>query len=687
MTTLTADRLYHLLPAIYRLRDDARGKPLQALIKAFAREFEVLEDNLAQLYDDQFIETCADWVAPYIGDLIGYRPLHGVTPKIASPRAEVANTIAYRRRKGTALMLEQLARDVTDWPAHVVEYFELLACSQYMNHPRLHAQATANLRNTSATFRVGSAFDSFAHVPDIRRPKAGGRHNIPNIGIFLWRLFSMRLANLPLVPHPGDASGRKFRVNPLGADLRLFRNPDSEDGDISHISEPINVPEPLSVRLMALSVKASQANSAIAPDKSIQLQRPAGTAVPLAKIKICDLSDILDAGGTVTGWNHEAAVAGGEIGIDPERGRILLGTQADGIPIATFHYGTAAYIGGGSYPRALAGQNLTAQTTLANASALQPALDGVAAGGRLTIGDSLSYAATPVFKAIAGAMTVVTAADGSRPMLSSSGNITLEIGADGTLIIEGVVIQGGALTLAAAADNKPRTIILRDCTLVPGLSLNPDGSARSPGSPSLVIEHPFAKVTLERCITGPLSVATDAEVILQDCIIDAGNARSVAYRGAAANTYGATFKIQECTVIGKVRAHVISLASNCIFFAEAGLVAGEARAEPIIAARRQEGCMRFSFVPQGSITPRRFRCVPDAAHTDVTPQFASLRYGDADYGQLRRITDPAIRVGGENDSEMGVLHSLFQPQKEKNLEIRLEEYLRFGLSAGVFFAS
>ena len=43
-----------------------------------AQEFEALEENVEQLYDDQFIETCAEWVAPYIGDLIGYRPLHGV---------------------------------------------------------------------------------------------------------------------------------------------------------------------------------------------------------------------------------------------------------------------------------------------------------------------------------------------------------------------------------------------------------------------------------------------------------------------------------------------------------------------------------------------------------------------------------------------------------------------------------
>jgi hypothetical protein len=254
MTSLTADRLYELLPAVYRLRDADEGEPLRALIDAFSRQFAVLEENVEQLYDDQFIETCADWVAPYIGDLIGYRPLHGVAPQVASPRAEVANTIAFRRRKGTALMLEELARNVTDWPAHAVEFFELLTATQYMNHVRPRAKATADLRDLKATFLEGGAFGSFAHTPEMRRPESGtGRYNIPNIGIFLWRLVALRLTALPLVPDPGDASGRKFRVNPLSADLRLFRHAQTED-DISHLAEPINAPEPLSVRLMALAV-------------------------------------------------------------------------------------------------------------------------------------------------------------------------------------------------------------------------------------------------------------------------------------------------------------------------------------------------------------------------------------------------------------------------------------------------
>jgi hypothetical protein len=706
MSSLTAERLYGLLPAVYRLRDAEQGEPLRALMAAFAQQFAALEENIDELYDDQFIETCAAWVAPYIGDLIGYRPLHGVAPKVASPRAEVANTIAYRRRKGTALMLEQLASDVTDWPAHAVEFFELLTVSQYMKHVRLHAPATANLRNLEATLLEGGAFGKFAHTPEMRRPESGaGRYNIPNIGIFLWRLLSLPLTALPLVADPGDASGRKFRVNPLGADLRLFRRPRTED-DISHLAEPINVPEPLSVRLMALAVKAAQASTVPAPNavidddygpgESIVLLRPGNppVPVPVGQIRICDLRDILDAGGNVIAWNHQAAVPAGTIGVDPERGRVLLGVPADGPLLATFRYGSPRAIGGGEYERSPEEAGVPLQRSVANGAALQPELDAVAVGGRVLIEDSRTYAQTPVFKVngvttpgAPGLKVVVAARNPARPLIAATGNLTLAIGARGQLVLDGLVISGGALELPAAADDEPRELVLRDCTLVPGRRLNPDGSAVSPGLPSLVIGHPFAKVTLERCITGPIQLDREAEITLADCIVDAGTPQNVAYAGNATGGPGGTLTARECTVIGKVHAKVIELVSNSILFAALGAAPGETWAAPVIAERRQEGCMRFSFVPNGSFTPRRYRCIPDAAHPQALPHFTSRRYGDPAYGQLRQVTDLSIRTGAEDGGEMGVLHALFQPQRETNLRLRLDEYLRFGLHAGFFYAS
>ncbi len=124
--------------------------------------------------------------------------------------------------------------------------------------------------------------------------------------------------------------------------------------------------------------------------------------------------------------------------------------------------------------------------------------------------------------------------------------------------------------------------------------------------------------------------------------------------------------------------------SNSLLLAQLD-AAGDAWPAPVWAERRQVGCIRFSFVPPGSRTPRRFQCVGgDPAHR---PFHTSLRYGDPGYMQLRRSTHRAIRTGASDESEMGVTHELYQPQRETNLRIRLDEYLRYGLEAGFFYAT
>jgi hypothetical protein len=99
--------------------------------------------------------------------------------------------------------------------------------------------------------------------------------------------------------------------------------------------------------------------------------------------------------------------------------------------------------------------------------------------------------------------------------------------------------------------------------------------------------------------------------------------------------------------------------------------------------------VRFSYVPPGSQTPRRYKCQP-ACKADalrVRPQFNSLRYGDPDYGQLSLRCAVEIRRGADDEAEMGAFHDLYQPQRETNLRVALDEYLRFGLEAGIFYVT
>ena len=147
--------------------------PLASLLAVIGEQVLVIEENLRQRYDDQFIETCANWVIPYIGDVIGYQGVHAVAPDVSSTRAEVGHTISFRRRKGTAAMLEELARDVTGWGACAVEFFQRLGDTQHLNHLRPQCLYAPDMRQWEPLYYIGGAFDTLSHTVDVRRIASG----------------------------------------------------------------------------------------------------------------------------------------------------------------------------------------------------------------------------------------------------------------------------------------------------------------------------------------------------------------------------------------------------------------------------------------------------------------------------------------------------------------------------------
>jgi photosystem II stability/assembly factor-like uncharacterized protein len=71
----------------------------------------------------------------------------------------------------------------------------------------------------------------------------------------------------------------------------------------------------------------------------------------------------------------------------------------------------------------------------------------------------------------------------------------------------------------------------------------------------------------------------------------------------------------------------------------------------------------------------------------LQPNFTSTYYGDPGYAQLSQNCANELRTGAEDGAEMGTFNGLKQPQREANLQANLEEYLRFGLEAGIFYAT
>ena len=327
--TLSADQIYALLPAIHRTRDVAAGGPLQALLGIVAEQVGVLEQDLRGLYQDEFIETCSPWVVPYIGDLIGWTGLLPGVPGTAGGRAEVANTIGYRRRKGTVIALEQLGADVTGRSVRVVEYFRRLAVNQSLHHLRPDAGGFADLRNGSALLQLGGPFETASRTVDVRRiaPRiraadnpdraaldialhGAGRYNIPDVGAWVWRWISY-----PVTQQPAFAvDSRRFMFSPLGADMPLFNRPATRQ-PFDHLTTRADVPQPIGRREFHDELATGDAQASFyGPDRSILIVAD-GVAVDRAKICACDLSDVSPAGD----W---AAGPAGKVAIDPVLGRI-----------------------------------------------------------------------------------------------------------------------------------------------------------------------------------------------------------------------------------------------------------------------------------------------------------------------------------------------------------------------------
>lgn len=711
------DALYALLPAVYRMRDAEEGYPLLQFFDVIAEQAAVLEESIEQLYDDQFIETCADWVVPYIGGLIGHRPLHGVSAAIASPRAEVANTIAYRQRLGTASVLEQLARDVTGWPARAVEYFLLTATTQRMNHVRPGHHLAPDLRSGLKLETLGGGFDPFTRLPDVRSISLErGRQNFPNVGIHLWRLAAF---GREAAPATGAGSDR-FHFSPLGAPLPLFIRPRAEER-ISHIAEPLDVAQPISRRMLHADL-GSDRPEIYGRDAAGALQSLVisigGTELTAGEVKACDLSD------DSAGWGN-MPTAGDPVAIDPVLGRIALPPGVNGSVAVAFHYGFPAPIGGGPYDRAAAFMRTTGEHPIvrvpSNKATVQQALDALpATGGIVEIVDNGTYAADVTIVAGRDAAIELRAAEGKNPHLQLTNPLLVSAALGGStepaVTLDGLLISGAPVRVPGTTSNGLKRLTLRHCTLVPGRSLDSEGQPVSPGATSVELRLVGATLVMQACISGRLGVARGASAEIADSLVDSAvadpilSAEGVAFADIAGTDFGGSLRMVATTALGHIQSERIELVSDSILAArrEPG-----GKKPPIWAERRQEGCIRFSFVPLESVTPRRHRCQPELAGermiaalerasgiplsvaerakamADVArrlvPSFSSRRYGRPNYLQLRTSCPVEIRTGASDDSEMGGYHLLFAPQREANVRIRIEEYLRFALSAGLFF--
>lgn len=476
-----AQRLWALLPEVYRTDDtDTSGTPgpLQELLNRLGAQTAVVRRSLDRLWADQSIETCDDWVIPYIGDLLGTNLINGLDAR--GQRLDVAKTIYYRRRKGTLAVLEELAHDVTGWPAQLVESFRRLARTRHGLDPMVGAAAfpnfdssqvaallrtegligaltgtpaggLADLRNAHGAALAGSAFDEAFHSVDVRAGRGAlGHFGIPKLLVFLWRLTSFAITSGTPVAVAGCAG--QFVFDPTGREIPLFLPQPATPDDYADNWTAANewqLPGPITASLEDALATAGLPAPPI----------PFGYAVSGA-----DLAKV---------W--------------PELGRFQVSVSSPPGPTAPlrvdYHYGFSAsagtlYVGAGPYDRLVFAdppKQVGPVATISGAG-LGPALAAMAPSSTLVINDSVTHTdALPGVGTDAGPITaaVVQAANERRPVLrpmpdsppADSPPAWVFTGAAGAeLTLDGLLVSGCDIVLRGAFD----TVRITACTLDPG---------------------------------------------------------------------------------------------------------------------------------------------------------------------------------------------------------------------------
>jgi hypothetical protein len=720
------DRLYNLLPAVYRNKDAAQGYPLRALLAVIAEQVNVVEADIAQLYENWFIETCQSWVIPYIGGLVGYTPVEdaaqlgtGTTPRalrresILISRSEVANTIRYRRRKGTLAILEDLAVSVAGWPAAAVEFYRLIGVTQNINYLQLHRGRMADLRNGLDLDRIGGPFDRLARTVDVRRIDSqytAGCYNIQSVGVFVWRVQAFSVTETPAYCYEEEAPNC-YLFSALGNDTQLYTNPQAAASATGYGLTELNFPTPIHRReleavqsIRTVTPPAPDISAYYGPGKSFQIWVGSlSSPVPANQIVAADLSQ----------WTYQPQAD--QVAVDPKLGRIVFPPghlRKQGVWVS-YYYGFSAGIGGGEYDRTLSeppGATVylvgSGETYTRINDALTQWRQDAPKNAAIEITDSGVYTEQINISLAAGQTLQLRAANRKRPVLrlldwqtEAPDDMALSGQADSWFILDGLLVTGRGLLVQGDVAG----VTIRHSTLVPGWGLQCDCGPKRPTEASIELVDAPACLTIEHSVVGSIQVSRDeatedpVTIHISDSVVDATSSDRVALGAPQKQCAYANLTMARCTIFGQIQTQAIILATNSIFMGT------------VFVCRTQKGCMRFCYVPPGSRTARRYECQPDLVAQAVTarsglttaersrliaseqlrvePEFNRTRYGTPTYCQLSSACAPEISAGADDESEMGVFHDLYQPQRATNLETRLNEYTPAGVDVGIIYAS
>lgn len=712
----TDDILYNLLPEVYRIRDALQpGYPLRTLLRAIAGQVDQFNTDIGQLYDNWFIETCEAELLPYFADLVGIS-LGPSLPRgtdasdssadVIWRRAQIADAVSDRSRKGSFSVLEDLATQATGWPARAIELRRIALATQSVRMPDIGRRRLVDLADSEALELLTTPLSDAAAMTDVR---ALSSHRTPGtvdptaVAVWLWRLVADQLSHAPAASAGEDY---RYTFDQLGRDLPLAVVP---------VSDPLAPPATELDVAMTITRRALELRleDYYGEERSICIYR-GGEPISRSEIVVTDLSH----------WHERTP--GGRVSIDPLLGRIAFPTRhppEEEISVTCAHLGMGA-IGGGSYQRPLPTPTAPVYSVGSHGHrSIRGALEawrkankqGKAPSAVIEITDDRVYREHLDIRLVAGEQLEIRAAQGRRPVIipvETEGGRPDRFrvrGAEDTdaadpprFTLDGVWVARHSLDLYGSFAD----VTLRHCTLVPPKNPGASASPEERRLPSLVVHGIPCPISIASSITGRVRVEspeTGFEPLpmnVSDSVLDASDLRAPAVFGADDRPAWVHLSLFRVTVLGGADVHSIGRVEDSI-------LTGALDCE-----RRQTGHLSFSYLPPGSRTPIRANCQPDTALARVrdeiapgtqaasdldrleartaarlVPRFDSVEFGQPAYARLAADAAPELTQGAHDEGELGAYHDLWQPLLVADLRTQLQQFAPVGVDIDIRFAT
>jgi hypothetical protein len=666
---------------------DVDGVPrlLDLLLAGVDEQVELLAADIDEIWDDLFVESCADWAVPYIGALVGVPPDAG--------RLEVAYAVALRRRKGTPAALEDFAEIATGLTARVLEGWQLTVWAQRLGHPPPPRVATMSLVDGSR-FRVGTPFDRARHSVT---PSGPYNPLAATAVVWPWQVGTFIAAEASPAAEP-----RRYALHPLGAEAPPYVAPQTGRSTAEQASgalrartgDELDAPVRATYRVFEALAAANQitygTNWTIDPAHPLA-QVPAALQPVLLELTL-DGAQIpwssLRLGSLPPGAPAPAPPTATQAVIDIARGRVELGSGLSGTLRATWHRPLTGDLGplasdldGNPSARVIvtvdpgAAPDAVTATTLADAiskaetqsAGLDPADSELGRPDveiRLRTSDRLAAPPAQSFAPTLPRWRIVA----ERTMTPAIvGDLDLDL-AGCCLELEGLYLTGDLL-LGRGFDGVSVAFVTMDPAAGRTIALAHDAWGTS--------------FSARRSILGAIRAELSSQPLtLQDSIVDGLGSRlrtcGDSVGGTARDALAAQVRFAPAlvssgvTFVGAVHTESID-AADCLFV------------DGVDAVQQQEGCVRHCYlgpnVPTPAPLPPQYRCGPFPP-----PMFASVGFEAAGYYALDLDRVQPLLTAASDGGEVGAYNHLRRGARIARLRRRVHEFVPLGLRAGLALA-